>query len=551
MTTRGYQCSYGLNRPYHDATSSDSSDEEVCSGKYPSTPPSEEDGAYKSLPKRQAPRSRKSTPVEVKHEGYLLHKITPCKGAKATWAKVGKRIIPSDSDTLYARAMEHRRKTRIGPVTYFQRLSPNQQGVINLIVAQKNLEEHDENAAWILFDVAKIEKTVRLDFLRSGRETVALRVILRRQDKSLTQSADMNTSSVNPMYGKFDVIDLAEPFKEKKECRKDEKNKYDRLGDLLDDDKPHFNFPPPPRQPLRRDIGSRPTDQERTSRPSRSRRSAWKLPEKSSSIEEKHDQITQRRGDCQRLPSPRGSAQLGQSILPDGHQLLRPPPPPQVPHDHGMYHYVQEYGRDPPPQDTHGSPPPLIELPAVSSPRSTSPAGEAHLLDTSAQVPSHVVNLARDPYMWQGIPYASSAVRQDGKNFISYRDPGDRWDIAELAAISTPIAADNIKMRHQVDGHVDYDVPDISTVERGEAAVTSRLPTKACFFLIPLSFLFFGGSLAFGIYWSVAKGEMGDGFTTAAFILCVGAVFVIGPWSAAHWAACTCWSRWKLRKRSE
>ena len=204
--------------------------------------------------KKDKDKSGKNTPVELRYEGYMLHKITPDAGAKPSWARVGKRAIPNDSDTLYARAMDHRKKTGMGPVTYFQRLSPNQQGVVDRLVTQRKSEEKDKNADWILYDVAKVEKTVRLGLLRNGRETVALRVILKRQDKNLTKSTDKTARSAEMTYEKYDIIDLTQPLQEKKESKKDKKKKRDDgLDGLVDVDDPLADLgiddiPPPPRE---------------------------------------------------------------------------------------------------------------------------------------------------------------------------------------------------------------------------------------------------------------------------------------------------------------
>jgi len=63
---------------------------------------------------------------------------------------------------------------------------------------------------------------------------------------------------------------------------------------------------------------------------------------------------------------------------------------------------------------------------------------------------------------------------------------------------------------------------------------------RPCFLMIALGFLAISGSLAVGIYYSVSKDRMGDGFTTAGWIVAVSTLILAAP-MAKHYPKCHCW----------
>jgi hypothetical protein len=73
---------------------------------------------------------------------------------------------------------------------------------------------------------------------------------------------------------------------------------------------------------------------------------------------------------------------------------------------------------------------------------------------------------------------------------------------------------------------------------------SSKKPTvlPTCWILIFLVLAVALGSTAIGVYFSVAKNQMGDGFTTAAWAVGVGALLLAGP-IAFHYPHCKCWKR--------
>jgi len=61
-----------------------------------------------------------------------------------------------------------------------------------------------------------------------------------------------------------------------------------------------------------------------------------------------------------------------------------------------------------------------------------------------------------------------------------------------------------------------------------------------CYLLVALGLIFISSSSAVGIYYSVAENAMGDGFTTAGYMLAVGTLVVTPP-AAYHYQHCQCW----------
>jgi hypothetical protein len=63
---------------------------------------------------------------------------------------------------------------------------------------------------------------------------------------------------------------------------------------------------------------------------------------------------------------------------------------------------------------------------------------------------------------------------------------------------------------------------------------------RPCYLLVALGLLVIGGSLAVGLYFSIAKDRMGDGFTAAGWMTAVGTLILAAP-MAKHYPHCKCW----------
>lgn len=74
------------------------------------------------------------------------------------------------------------------------------------------------------------------------------------------------------------------------------------------------------------------------------------------------------------------------------------------------------------------------------------------------------------------------------------------------------------------------------------ATFKSSLRFRACFVFIMLGFVVIGGSLAVGLYYSIARNRIGDGFTTAGWMTAVGTLVLAAP-MAKHYPHCRCWTR--------
>jgi hypothetical protein len=69
-----------------------------------------------------------------------------------------------------------------------------------------------------------------------------------------------------------------------------------------------------------------------------------------------------------------------------------------------------------------------------------------------------------------------------------------------------------------------------------------RLSLPTCWIIIMLAGLVVGGGLAVGLFFSIAKGQMGDGFTVAGFIIAVGTLALAVP-ITQHYPRCKCWKK--------
>ena len=73
-------------------------------------------------------------------------------------------------------------------------------------------------------------------------------------------------------------------------------------------------------------------------------------------------------------------------------------------------------------------------------------------------------------------------------------------------------------------------------------APVRRISVPLCWILTFLASLIVAGSLTVGLYFSIAKKQMGDGFTAAGYIVTVGTLILAAP-IAKHYPHCKCWRR--------
>jgi len=81
---------------------------------------------------------------------------------------------------------------------------------------------------------------------------------------------------------------------------------------------------------------------------------------------------------------------------------------------------------------------------------------------------------------------------------------------------------------------------ELPATTSGGMMIAFRRRIPFCYLLAALVFIFISSSSAVGLYYSIAQNAMGDGFTTAGFILAVGTLVVTPP-AAYHYQNCQCW----------
>jgi nucleoside phosphorylase len=111
------------------------------------------------------------------------------------------------------------------------------------------------------------------------------------------------------------------------------------------------------------------------------------------------------------------------------------------------------------------------------------------------------------------------------------------------ASYAYPVA-ETSTVHHTLDG---IDSPQISAAPAGHSpvlqsarklAIFQRI--KPCYLMVALGLLAIGGSLAVGLFYSIAQDRMGDGFTTAGWIVAVSTLMLAAP-MAKHYPNCRCW----------
>lgn len=104
--------------------------------------------------------------------------------------------------------------------------------------------------------------------------------------------------------------------------------------------------------------------------------------------------------------------------------------------------------------------------------------------------------------------------------------------------------ADTSTVRYTLDG---IDSPSVSSTPDGPSLSPARSKKlkilqriKPCYVMVDLGLLSIGGSLAVGLFYSIAQDRMGDGFTTAGWMVAVSTLMLAAP-MAKHYPHCRCW----------
>lgn len=178
----------------------------------------------------KSPKEEKKKPVvpiATSFEGYVLTVIDPLRpGESASWVRTRKAQMPFNSQELYDKAMAHQKKTGLGLSGQFQNLGPNQQTLVNRLVAEKNLAEKEPNAEWNLFGVKKLYEERKSTF-KTMRVNNAIRVTLRRGDKSkdTVQEILPKTTPLGKFVDPTNIVDLRDPLVKEDPTKKEKDSK--------------------------------------------------------------------------------------------------------------------------------------------------------------------------------------------------------------------------------------------------------------------------------------------------------------------------------------
>jgi hypothetical protein len=92
-----------------------------------------------------------------------------------------------------------------------------------------------------------------------------------------------------------------------------------------------------------------------------------------------------------------------------------------------------------------------------------------------------------------------------------------------------------------IDARQTTSAPGDSSLGPPSAREPTRLQrVKLCYVVVALGFLAIGASLAVGLFYSIASDRMGNGFTTASWMVAVSTLMLAAP-MAKHYPNCRCW----------
>jgi hypothetical protein len=146
-------------------------------------------------------------PVVSQYEGWMiavLDKLQP--GETPSWSKSRKTLLPFSTQELHDLATDHEKRN--GSLSHqFQKLCPNQQQIVTRMVAEKNAEEQQTNAEWILSCVKRLHTEQRTAF-RTYKINNGMQVIMLRQEKpkEVAEPIKQKVEDEN-------IIDLTKPVK--------------------------------------------------------------------------------------------------------------------------------------------------------------------------------------------------------------------------------------------------------------------------------------------------------------------------------------------------
>jgi hypothetical protein len=164
--------------------------------------------------KESSSKAKKTVmPVVSQYEGWMIAVLDKIQlGETPSWSKSRKTLLPFSTQELHDLATEHEKRS--GNLSnQFRKLCTNQQQIVNRLIAEKNVEEQQANAEWVLLCVKKLHTEQRTAF-RTYRINNGMQVIMHRQEKPKEFAESIQQEVV--AVGDEDIVDLSKPVKSRK-----------------------------------------------------------------------------------------------------------------------------------------------------------------------------------------------------------------------------------------------------------------------------------------------------------------------------------------------
>ncbi|KAI4132901.1 MAG: hypothetical protein LQ347_002392, partial [Umbilicaria vellea] len=140
------------------------------------------------------------------YHGYIFEKAEPDYGQPKTWARVVKNELPISDEDLLARVRKYQRKG-VSVLKQYESLTLLKRTQVDRVLEERRKADRDPRYEWNIASLSTEERNIG----RTGKETVSMQVILRRQQKkglSLGNSDQKGLSGV--------IVDIHAPKKESK-----------------------------------------------------------------------------------------------------------------------------------------------------------------------------------------------------------------------------------------------------------------------------------------------------------------------------------------------
>lgn len=136
-----------------------------------------------------------------------------------------------------------------------------------------------------------------------------------------------------------------------------------------------------------------------------------------------------------------------------------------------------------------------------------------------------------------GATYATTSALDSGKQNTQTRPrriPARyAYPVAETSAVHYTLDGIDEPQTPSAPGGPSLSLPSAKKLTRAQCI-------KPCYVMVMFGLLSIGGSLAVGLFYSIAQDRMGDGFTTAGWMVAVSTLILAAP-MMKHYPNCRCW----------